>query len=103
MQLANATWNPSQEVLSELLPGAEAVEVLPPLWIKPRAAGEEPSERGPQLDVYLCPFFACPDLELQQDSNLVTHVPLPTRVPPATWAQSRVALSCRLSNPQTVS
>ncbi|KAK7500766.1 hypothetical protein BaRGS_00008010 [Batillaria attramentaria] len=93
LQLFNATWDTSHSVLDELLPGDGALQPVPPVWIKPvEASTNQPP--SPSHNVYACPLFTCPDVELQQDSNLVAHVPLPTAHPPRLWAQKRVALCC---------
>ena len=91
LQLANASWDSSQSVLMELLPGNQPFQLLPPVWIRPQT-----TDIGPQLSrlsLYPCPFFSCSDMALQQDDSLITHVPLPTVHPHTLWAQKRVALT----------
>ena len=92
LQLANAAWDSSRSVLMELLPGDEALQPLPPVWIRPLNTNSE----SQQLDcsLYTCPLFSCTSIDLQQDNSLLTHVPLPTFHPPSLWAQKRVALAC---------
>ncbi|XP_076466624.1 dynein heavy chain domain-containing protein 1-like isoform X2 [Babylonia areolata] len=89
--LANARWDSSRSVLIDLLPGDGPLHPMPPVWIRPLNANNE-TQRVARLSHYTCPLFSCPDLALQQDSNLITHVPLATVHPPTLWAQKRVAL-----------
>ncbi|KAL8594105.1 hypothetical protein ACOMHN_000817 [Nucella lapillus] len=91
MRLANARWDSSRSVLIDLLPGDEPLQPMPPVWIRPLITGSD-TQRVARLSNYTCPLFSCSDLALQQDSNLITHVPLTTVHPPTLWAQKRVAL-----------
>ena len=92
LQLFNATWDTSHAVLAELLPGDSSLQPVPSVWINPLEASVVQSVSG--HGVYTCPLFTCSDIELQQDSNLVIHVPLPSAHLPSLWAQKRVALCC---------
>lgn len=91
LNLSNASWDTNCESLSELLPGDTPLQKLPPLWIKPIVNGDQ---HQADQHMYKCPFFLCPDLELQQDSNVCAYIPVPTRHSSTLWAQKRVIISC---------
>lgn len=93
LQLANAAWDSSRSTLMELLPGDQALQALPPVWIRPLNTNSDLQHLTPS-PLYTCPLYSCSDMDLQQDDSLITHVPLPTLHPPSLWAQKRIALTC---------
>ncbi|XP_070211333.1 dynein heavy chain domain-containing protein 1-like isoform X3 [Littorina saxatilis] len=99
LQLANAGWDCSRGLLTELLPGDADLQPLPLVWIRPHHSHEQPDHPA-YVTLYTCPLFSCPHMALQQDSSLVSHVPLPTIHPPSLWAQKRVSLSCGSNGPR---
>lgn len=99
LQLANAGWDCSRGLLTELLPGDADLQPLPLVWIRPHHSHEQPDHPA-YVTLYTCPLFSCPHMALQQDSSLVSHVPLPTLHPPSLWAQKRVSLSCGSNGPR---
>ncbi|XP_035825634.1 dynein heavy chain domain-containing protein 1 [Aplysia californica] len=98
VQLKNATWDTTLNIISDAPPGPHGYGPFPTIWVKPgdvEASTTNKSVPAPAAKnaVYLCPLYSARHSDHHSDANVLWNIPLPSLEHPNIWAQKRVALT----------